>query len=750
MTLLSFLDSEKWTPLAEALLHSVWQGALVAFLLFLHLRVVPAKKPQLRYAGAIAAMVSVLIGGFVTWAYLGQNSNHTTETATSNSSDALERVFDSAPAENEVLASPAPSEATSEYSERKGLQNILLFLWIVGVDIMLIRLSLALADLDNLRQNSRPPADSHLTRQIDSLLRRSRTSVTRLKILVSNQLPGPVAFGFLRPTIVIPLSLATKSPPLLLEAILAHELAHIQRHDYLVNLGQLVIETLLFFNPAVWWISCQIRSEREACCDSDAAKLIGDEIDYASALADYAGSTPKSMAALALPFGQERGSGTLVERIRRLLIPNYKPALKMPIGAVTLFFGVSALILFGLHQGSKIAVEVGSEWLSPEARIAKIKTIQESHPTVAPAGLYNEQLAQQPESRVQLFGVIETEDGSPLLTDGLTLQADSRRPNYSSSHALGYKNGTFSGRVQPGQIFISAYSPHYAASLQGPFRGEIAGTFTNLTIKMKQGFTGKIKIVNEQGTPIADAKIKGSYDFSSYAAIPETQSDSNGIAVLPNLISHPMKMRVRAKGYQEDLRTVTLDETTPFTWILNPAAPTTITLVDEEGGPISGATAKLLRVEGYQNISFAGRHAQVYAESARQGRLTFTELRDDSRYWFEINAEGYGKEILQRLTAGKEGVQMTLRQPLIIHGQIEGDLSLLKQRNRIQDGERQKWPSIRYSNPVKIEEFTDSYSHVVFVEIGVLCTTPKKSQSEDDPEQKGPISPILCIIKSTL
>jgi hypothetical protein len=179
----------------------------------------------------------------------------------------------------------------------------------------------------------------------------------------------------------------------------------------------------------------------------------------------------------------------------------------MPIGAVTLFFGVSALILFGLHQGSKIVVAVGAEWLSPESRIAKIKAIQESHPTVAPAGLYNEQIAQQPESRVQLLGVIETEDGSPLLTDGLTLQADSRRPNYSSAHALDYRNGTFSGKVRPGQIFISAYSPHYAASLQGPFRGEIAGTFTNLTIKMKQGFTGKIKIENEQRTPIADAKI---------------------------------------------------------------------------------------------------------------------------------------------------------------------------------------------------------------------------------------------------
>ena len=715
--LLSFLASEKWTPLAEALLHTIWQGAVVAFLLFLYLKIVPAKKPHLRYAGAIAAMITILMGAFLTWAYLGNGSSQTFAADSIAPPAAMDDILTGAQAGNDSLANLSTREVPSKNRDRKGPQSILIFLWVIGVDIMLIRLSLALADLEDLRQNSRLSNDCKLMSQLDSLLRRSRTSVTRLKILVSDQLPSPVAFGFLRPTIVIPISLVTKSPPLLLEAILAHELAHIRRHDYLVNLGQHVIETLLFFNPAVWWISHQIRSEREACCDSDAAKLIGDEIDYAGALADYAASTPISIIPTALPFGQERGSGKLVDRIRRLLIPNYKPTLKLPVGALILFFGLSALILFGLHQGSKMAVAAGAEWLSPEARIAKIKSIQASHPIVAPGALHNGQLAEQPESRVQLSGVIETEDGSPLLTDHLSIQAESRRPKYSASHALGYQDGKFQGRVQPGQLYISAYSPHYAASLQGPFRGEIAGTLTNLVINMKQGFTGTIKLVNEKGAPIANAALLGSYDFPSYAAIPETRSDSKGMAVLPHLISHPMKLSLRANGYQEDHRTITLQGTSPATWILKPAAPTIVTLIDGQGLPISGATAKLIRTDGFQNMSFGARTRRLYASSNQEGQLAFTELRDDSRYWFEVNAEGYGKKILRKLTAGMEDLRITLGQPLVVRGQIEGNLSLLRQRNRILDGKRQKWPVIRYSNPFQTEGFRDSDSDFVFVDI---------------------------------
>jgi hypothetical protein len=234
---------------------------------------------------------------------------------------------------------------------------------------------------------------------------------------------------------------------------------------------------------------------------------------------------------------------------------------------------------------------------------------------------------------------------------------------------------------------------------------------------MKQGFTGTIKIENEVGAPVPDAVIYGSYDFSSHASIPETRSDSIGVAVLPHLISHPMKLHLRAKGYQADHRTITLDETSPATWILNPAEPTTVTIVDKEGRPISGATARLVRTEGFRNISFGGRTNRRYARSDTAGRLSFTELRDDSRYWFEVNAEGYGKQILRKLTAGIEDIRIVLRPPLVVRGQIEGDLALLKQRTRSLNGKRQKSPTIRYSNPFKMEEFTDSNNDSVFVEI---------------------------------
>ena len=717
MRVFDFLASDKLTPLAETLLHSLWQGALIAFLLYLQLKTVPARRARLRYASGIGALLAMFIGAFLTWAYIAHEQNESRGSISETTVMAQSVQHNSASIREGGQANRHLDAPLTEATTRRGPQSLLIFLWIVGVDIMLIRLSLALADLEDLRQNSRPPSDSVLAKQYESLRRRSKSPLQRITILVADKLTSPVAFGFLRPTIVIPASLVTQSPPLLLEAILAHELAHIRRHDYLVNLGQLVIETLLFFNPAVWWISHQIRSEREACCDAEAVRLMGSETDYAEALADYAENAPQTVLASALPFGQERSGGKLLDRIRRLLIPGYQPTLKLPVGAITLFFAISAVVLVGLHQGSKMAIAVGAEWLSPEVRIAKIKAIQESYPIFNQEYQYDAELAQQPGSRVQLSGTIVTEDGSPLLTKGLTLQADSQRPGYGASHALGFNDGSFSGNVRPGELFLSAYSPHYAPSLLGPFRGEIAGVITNLSFKMKKGFTGQIRIENEKGVAIPDAELYGSYDFASYAAIPETQSDTNGIALLTNLITHPMKLRLRAKGYQEDHQTITLHDTSITNWTLIPAVPTTVTVIDVDGAPITNATAKLVRTEGLSNMSYGVGSGRVYARSNPLGQLTFTELRDDSRYWFGISADGFGNGIVRGLSPGVEGLRLTLEPPLVVHGIIEGDLSLLKKRSRNVNGERQKLPIIEYRNPFEIEGYTDSNNHSVYVDM---------------------------------
>src|SRR5690606_6747491 len=102
-----------------------------------------------------------------------------------------------------------------------------------------------------------------------------------------------------------------------------HELAHIRRHDYLLNLGQMLIEAVLFFNPAIWWMSRQIRIEREACCDGLAVKFMGEPVVYSQALADWAdrrqGSTSREMAPVAaMGIGVHRRY-TLLARLRRVL-----------------------------------------------------------------------------------------------------------------------------------------------------------------------------------------------------------------------------------------------------------------------------------------------------------------------------------------------------------------------------------------------------------------------------------------------
>ena len=121
-----------------------------------------------------------------------------------------------------------------------------------------------------------------------------------------------MVIGWLRPVVLVPTAALAGLPPAQLEALLAHELAHVRRHDYLVNLLQAVVETLLFYHPAVWWVSRQVRAEREHCCD-DIAVSVCDRVDYVSALSALAAIAAPPRLALAATDGR------LVSRVRRLL-----------------------------------------------------------------------------------------------------------------------------------------------------------------------------------------------------------------------------------------------------------------------------------------------------------------------------------------------------------------------------------------------------------------------------------------------
>jgi beta-lactamase regulating signal transducer with metallopeptidase domain len=133
-----------------------------------------------------------------------------------------------------------------------------------------------------------------------------------MRLLQSALVDSPVVIGAVKPVILLPASLVTQIPADQLESLLAHELAHVLRHDYLVNLVQSAIETLLFYHPAVWWISAQVRAERENCCDDVAIGIASDRAVYVRALASVAGVRPSSMAPAAT-------GGRLVARLRRIL-----------------------------------------------------------------------------------------------------------------------------------------------------------------------------------------------------------------------------------------------------------------------------------------------------------------------------------------------------------------------------------------------------------------------------------------------
>jgi beta-lactamase regulating signal transducer with metallopeptidase domain len=133
-------------------------------------------------------------------------------------------------------------------------------------------------------------------------------------VVDSSLVDTPTVIGWVKPVILLPVAAFAGLSPSQVEAILAHELAHIRRHDFLVNLLQTFAETILFYHPAVWWLSARIRAEREHCCDVVALSVCGDAVSYAEALVELESRrTVHSRLAMAAT------GGSLMTRVRRLL-----------------------------------------------------------------------------------------------------------------------------------------------------------------------------------------------------------------------------------------------------------------------------------------------------------------------------------------------------------------------------------------------------------------------------------------------
>jgi beta-lactamase regulating signal transducer with metallopeptidase domain len=215
-----------------------------------------------------------------------------------------------------VLFAQAPAKHKSVPRENAPVYFLwLVEAWFAGVMLLSLRSAGGALVVERLRRKESTPVGEELLGLCLSLQR--RMGLTRVvRYCQCGRLDAPAVAGWIRPVVFLPMTALTGLSAAQLEAVMAHELAHIRRLDTFVNLFQIAVETLLFYHPAVWWLGKQIRAERENCCDDEAVALCGSPVTYAQALAHMA----EWQVAPSLAMAANRGP--LAARVERLLGAN--------------------------------------------------------------------------------------------------------------------------------------------------------------------------------------------------------------------------------------------------------------------------------------------------------------------------------------------------------------------------------------------------------------------------------------------
>jgi len=338
----SFLQSPGPTLVGWTLLHFVWQGAVMAALLAGVLYLVRGFTPQVRYAASSAALLGLLLLPIGTGLLLSEQNGSVERESPSTTIAEMEAP----PVLPAVRSAPANRTPTLSSVEQAALWlrpavPWIVFAWGAGVVVFSVRLAFGARHVRRFRRQSAdapPEWRARLQRLAGRFGLRDRVTLR-----ASAQVDSPMVVGWWRPVILVPVGLLSGMPPDEVEALLLHELAHVRRHDVLVGRLQAVVEVVLFFHPATWWISSQVRRSREACCDDLAVARGANRTDYARALAALAEMVVGQSTRAWVPAA---GDGPLLHRIRRLLSPTRPPSShvqRLSMGAVVL--AVTALFV---------------------------------------------------------------------------------------------------------------------------------------------------------------------------------------------------------------------------------------------------------------------------------------------------------------------------------------------------------------------------------------------------------------------
>jgi beta-lactamase regulating signal transducer with metallopeptidase domain len=498
----SIFDNPAVMRIGWALLHFLWQGILIALALKGALMLVERRSSRLRYALALACLfLMAALPVFLLCRPQRSNSDITAAYETVQ----FETASVTGSASTLIPIHRNPDFRTRVFDFAMHLVPWIGACWLLGTALMFFKTIGGVIQVYALKRK----VAAHCEAQTIISFRRlaARAGVAGVPILGSGLVSIPTVVGWFRPVVLLPKGALGKFDRPMLDALVAHEFAHIRRHDSVMNLFQTVIEDLLFFHPAMWWVTRSVCAEREACCDDDAVAICGDTLVYVRALSQ-AEQFRSSIPVIAL------SSSPLLHRIRRLTEMriskmNHVTAFCIALLAVSFIVGTAAasILLAGIPpqnlQSSVSANTPGRDQDSDEAKPEAQATRPHNEGKYAlMCDIVAGRMDKETGKIVQIFPPPQ-EDGK--LSGGGCFLLDVSTP----------KASVVPGELQPSKLIHKVDPAYPEAAIK-----EHVGIGVTLSIN-----------VNEEGF-VTDAEVK-----KSQTAPPDTDSNGNWVGgVRPSVI----------------------------------------------------------------------------------------------------------------------------------------------------------------------------------------------------------------------
>jgi len=380
---MQLLSNDIIRAIGWTLIHSLWQGlvlALIAGILILFTR---KSRPALRY-NIFTLLFFMLVGcAVLTFFYeLRQPAGHGVIAAETPAQVVItpELTLENLAAQAANTAVPEPDFTQRFVAYFNEHAPLLVMLWFIVFVARSLWLFGGLVYVQRIRHYKTSIPAAAFVDQLSALCSRIRLN-SKVQLLESAMIKVPTALGMFKPIILMPLGMMAQLPPDQVEAVLLHELAHIRRRDFLVNVVQHFAETIFFFNPALLWLSARIREEREHCCDDIAIGVTQSRNGYIQALVSFQEYqlTPRTKYAMAFPGRKKQ----LLDRVKRILGSNNKTLNIAEKSFLLVCFSLTGMLGFVFSQPEKKQLpKTATEQL---LKLEEKSAVQEISPVNEPA-----------------------------------------------------------------------------------------------------------------------------------------------------------------------------------------------------------------------------------------------------------------------------------------------------------------------------------------------------------------------------